>query len=216
MTRSFINQISLAAVAAALVSLASGASAATVTETYDFTLTGFVDIEDNSPPPITTVTGSFTATFDPLVSVANQTTGFTFNESPGLASDSPIGFSVFAASSPTGETQISVGGTETGTNFVSSGTNDPIVFFDIPNASDPADASLVVCSQPGFNCGNFTGNETVYASGYSLAGTNSIFFATVQTVTTAVPEPATWSMMLVGFGGLGAAMRTRRKQSVAA
>ena len=26
----------------------------------------------------------------------------------------------------------------------------------------------------------------------------------------AVPEPATWAMMLVGFGGLGAAMRSRR------
>jgi hypothetical protein len=32
-----------------------------------------------------------------------------------------------------------------------------------------------------------------------------------------VPEPATWAMMLVGFGGLGAAMRgARRKQAVAA
>jgi hypothetical protein len=27
-----------------------------------------------------------------------------------------------------------------------------------------------------------------------------------------VPEPASWAMMLVGFGGLGAAMRSRRKQ----
>ena len=26
-----------------------------------------------------------------------------------------------------------------------------------------------------------------------------------------VPEPATWAMMLIGFGGIGAAMRTRRK-----
>ena len=33
----------------------------------------------------------------------------------------------------------------------------------------------------------------------------------------AVPEPATWAMMLVGFGGLGAAMRSsRRKQAAAA
>jgi hypothetical protein len=31
-----------------------------------------------------------------------------------------------------------------------------------------------------------------------------------------VPEPATWAMMLVGFGGLGAAMRGRRKLAVAA
>ena len=28
-----------------------------------------------------------------------------------------------------------------------------------------------------------------------------------------VPEPATWALMLAGFGGLGAAMRLRRKLS---
>jgi hypothetical protein len=32
---------------------------------------------------------------------------------------------------------------------------------------------------------------------------------------TAVPEPATWAVMLVGFGGLGVAMRSRRKQAAA-
>ena len=31
----------------------------------------------------------------------------------------------------------------------------------------------------------------------------------------AVPEPATWAMMLVGLGGLGAAMRSRRKTAAA-
>ena len=30
-----------------------------------------------------------------------------------------------------------------------------------------------------------------------------------------VPEPASWAVMLVGFGGLGAAMRSRRKLAVA-
>ena len=32
----------------------------------------------------------------------------------------------------------------------------------------------------------------------------------------AVPEPATWAMMLMGFGGLGAALRRRRVDAVAA
>jgi hypothetical protein len=31
------------------------------------------------------------------------------------------------------------------------------------------------------------------------------------TVTTSVPEPATWAMMLLGFSGLGAALRVRRR-----
>jgi hypothetical protein len=30
-----------------------------------------------------------------------------------------------------------------------------------------------------------------------------------------VPEPATWAMILVGLGGLGAAMRSRRQQTAA-
>jgi hypothetical protein len=37
----------------------------------------------------------------------------------------------------------------------------------------------------------------------------------VQQITTAVPEPATWALMLMGFGGMGLAMRRNRRRSVA-
>ena len=45
--------------------------------------------------------------------------------------------------------------------------------------------------------------------GYPLSG------AVTLGLGSAVPEPATWAMMLVGFGGLGAAMRTRRRSAAA-
>ncbi len=41
-------------------------------------------------------------------------------------------------------------------------------------------------------------------------------FLAAATVAAGVPEPATWAMMLVGLGGLGAAMRSRRKFAAAA
>jgi hypothetical protein len=36
----------------------------------------------------------------------------------------------------------------------------------------------------------------------------------VSTLTTAVPEPGTWAMMLVGFGAMGVAMRRRRRDAM--
>jgi hypothetical protein len=37
----------------------------------------------------------------------------------------------------------------------------------------------------------------------------------LTTMTTGVPEPATWATMLLGFFGLGARMRARRRQAIA-
>ena len=52
-------------------------------------------------------------------------------------------------------------------------------------------------------------STTNSGSGFALGGTGGMGGG--------VPEPATWAMMLVGFGGLGAAMRsTRRKQAAVA
>jgi hypothetical protein len=47
----------------------------------------------------------------------------------------------------------------------------------------------------------------------NVAGsTGNIGANTIKTVTSAVPEPATWAIMLMGFGGLGAMLRQRRQQ----
>jgi len=47
-----------------------------------------------------------------------------------------------------------------------------------------------------------------------LAGTNAYNVGLVA-VPSAVPEPATWAMMLTGFLGLGMALRNRRRKDVA-
>ena len=54
-------------------------------------------------------------------------------------------------------------------------------------------------TNPVFNVGTYT------FTGFSR-GT-----LTISAVTAAVPEPATWAMMLIGFGGIGFAMRRRSK-----
>ncbi|HEY2752471.1 PEPxxWA-CTERM sorting domain-containing protein [Phenylobacterium sp.] len=41
-------------------------------------------------------------------------------------------------------------------------------------------------------------------------------FSVVQSSSGGVPEPTTWAMMLLGFGGLGAVLRSRRRSTIVA
>jgi hypothetical protein len=58
--------------------------------------------------------------------------------------------------------------------------------------------------------------EVFYADRQNVAAHLQLSLLSDITISPGVPEPATWAMMLVGFGGLGAAMRARRKQALAA
>ncbi|MHA6724171.1 PEPxxWA-CTERM sorting domain-containing protein [Sphingomonas sp. RS2018] len=66
-----------------------------------------------------------------------------------------------------------------------------------------------------------TANSVRNSSGATTSnvpfGSSAFFYASNATVTNAVaavPEPATWAMMLFGFGGIGFALRRRRAPSV--
>ncbi len=48
----------------------------------------------------------------------------------------------------------------------------------------------------------------------TVAGNSGVFFDDVSVA--GVPEPATWAMMMIGFGGMGALLRTRRRTAALA
>jgi hypothetical protein len=58
-----------------------------------------------------------------------------------------------------------------------------------------------------------SGTQTLVVNGKS--GGNGSFSGTLSFALTAMPEPASWAMMIVGFGGIGAMLRRRRREGPA-
>ena len=84
-----------------------------------------------------------------------------------------------------------------------SGANNGGVHFSFTN---PAQAFTF----PG-------GTFTLTVDNFTVSGTdvNTPITGFIQAAVTGVPEPATWAMMLLGFGGVGFAMRRRRSSVLA-
>src|ERR1700722_4918448 len=97
------------------------ASAAPITETFTFNLSGFVDIVNNLAPPDTTISGSFTVTYDPTLFYDNDTTDITVNYLNGVTVSSPLGFT-YGMSGGTGFLEF--GGTQNDSDAVGLDTND--------------------------------------------------------------------------------------------
>ena len=63
---------------------------------------------------------------------------------------------------------------------------------------------------------SFTGFDTTNIGGFEFSSTSNAFeFDNVAVVSGAVPEPATWAMMLFGFGVVGSALRRRNRSAIA-
>jgi hypothetical protein len=182
----------------------SSAFATPITETLTFNLTGFIDVIGNTAPPDTDITGSITVTYDPTLSYASDTTDIVVNYLTGVTIDSPLGFTYQNG-------YLEFGGTQDGSNYVNSYTNDLVVSFNVMN---PADPFFPPCSTPGYTCGNYTGSDLVDAAGYTIASSGDAWFYGAQsTVTTGPPAPTPEPSSLILFGtGIGAlAGAVRRK-----
>jgi len=134
----------------------------------------------------------FSASVPGFSGVVATPTSFVFDPTPTL--DLLFGFdsvfnTIFTLEGP-GLDSFSLGSTSYSQSFPIGGTE----------AAIPSDFTTVVGGQT-FDIEVLTSPVTLTAS---------------VPVASSTPEPATWAMMLVGFGGLGVAMRSRRRQAAAA
>ena len=195
----------LAAGAALLVStsIVAPAQAATITYTLtgsfsgvnggefnnvDAVFTGVGDTDDAAPFP-----GLSNATLVPLSSFSAVASGLTYTFT------TPISFFVNRDDNFAGF----VDGPLT-KGFVRYLGTSPIAFASYDGVSTLAPTAATFYTD--FNTGTFNTDrgDVVVTSATGL---------TLSATIAAVPEPATWAMMLVGFGMMGASMRYRRKST---
>ena len=168
--------------------MASSASAAIITKTFDFTAHSF-GASNGVAAPVNPVIGSFTVTFDDAIDAGAKTTGITVN-SLNIGVASAVGYTFFSETN-----SLVIGGIRASILGVSSGFDD--FWLSIDNASH-ADHQY----------NNFM---------YTQAGTQGFWQTTAfGDLPSAVPEPATWAMMITGFGLAGTAIRRRRQTLIAA
>lgn len=185
----------------ALGLVAGSALAAPITETISFSLSGFVDISGNTPPPDPLVTGSFTLNYDPSLTYDNDTTDITVHYLTGVTVDSALGFTYQNG-------YLEFGGIQNDADLVFSNTNDIVVAFNVTN---PADPQFIPCSTPGYTCGNYTGSSLVEAAGYTVVGSNTgWFYGAPQSTVSTAPEPAPLVLFGLGLGAV-ALVRPARK-----
>lgn len=140
--------------------------------------------------------GSGTADFgDKGISTSTFSDTFTFTLPTGFASGS-VTTVLVGASTDVSFTTVSLNGTPF--NVSTTGTTDTRTLVGLPVTSGPQ--TLVVA-----------GNVN---PGSPVSGPfNGAFGGSLSFQPGGVPEPASWALMMLGFGGLGGVLRSKRRQS---
>lgn len=183
-----IARIAYLASATALATLAVPASAAPITRTFTGTLT-FAD-----GGPVTATTFGFGFTYDPMVGLTNRKVDY-FTTSSTYAAFDPS--SVYVSYTDQGFTIDGEGGN--GLYYTK-----PDFFISVADNTTTPGSTPAAYRVAGYTTGD--GSSPHLASLGTLVETMGL--------TPAVPEPATWAMMIVGFGLVGGTMRRRHRATV--
>jgi hypothetical protein len=169
------------------------ATAATITQSIDFTASDFTSVPGAPPPPVSPVTGRFTLNFDPNLDYNNDTTdisasGLNINLG-GFGGDLAFNYnSLFRI------LEIHTG------NFVSVGGGTNGLFLVLNYETNPYFDALFVYAQEGHS---FT----------YTAGTVSVAYSPSLTTT---PIPSSVLMLLTGLAAMGGMSVFRRRDGALA
>lgn len=174
----------------------SGAYAAPVTRTFAITVSNLSFVGgQNNPPPFTSVNGQFTVTFD---------TTMNSGATPLINTlDLPAPYGVgLVYTYQSGLDRLNFGQTPSANN--NDGPFNPgSVYFSVQGASTSSPTFRNIIN------GNFLVTNTAGTSQYNTSNTTI-------SIVPVVPEPAAWGLMILGFGAVGGARRTRRRTLAAA
>ena len=134
-----------------------------------------------------TVLGDFTTSGSPVTAITNIT-GLVMGAPPALGDGGIAGPNGYA-------------GADNVLYATGDYTNNNVSFGGVSFAAGGGSYNIYT-----WNGGTYLLSSVIDPVGYPQNGTLGTFRVD------AVPEPAIWAMMLMGFGGLGAATRTRRNQ----
>lgn len=186
------------AVVPGLLLMVPTARASTVTETYDFTLSNFVNGAGTDPSPLGSITGEVTVTFDPTVPVLNG--ALTLDSLSGPFAP-PVTFTTLQY---TLNNEIWIGNDPNYSYYIHQGFNEFTVGLFTNNPGAP---QLITCANAS-GCGSAP--MTAFAAGYALSADPSDYWIATAASVEPVPAPSPWLMLVSGLGAIGLVCRKGR------